>query len=93
MSQANEHTKHANCGLRVNFWNFLFMPFCFMMKKDHFKRKLLLWPQVLLECKDFTTFSWVYPGIQSCPDLPRHTMSAFGWSRGMARLKIVENEK
>ena len=22
------------------------MSFCFMMKKDHFKQKLLLWPQV-----------------------------------------------
>ena len=30
---ANEHTEYANCGVRVNFWNFL-MPFCFMMKKN-----------------------------------------------------------
>ena len=44
---ANEHTKHANCGLHVNFWIFLLMSFCFMMKKkNHFKQKLLLWPQV-----------------------------------------------
>ena len=31
----NEHAKHANCGLHVNVWNFLFMAFCFMIKKDH----------------------------------------------------------
>ena len=31
--QANEHTKHASCGLHVNVWNFLFMAFCFIMKK------------------------------------------------------------
>ena len=36
----NEHKKHANCGLHVNFWNFLLMLFCFMMKKDHFKDHL-----------------------------------------------------
>ena len=42
---ADEHTKHANCRLYVNFWNFLLKPFYFMMKKDHFKQKLLLWPQ------------------------------------------------
>ena len=41
-----EQTKHANCGLHGNFWSFLLMSFCFMMKKDHFKQKLLLWPQV-----------------------------------------------
>ena len=43
---ANGHTKYANCTLHVNCWNFLLMSFCFMMKKDHFKQKLLLWPQV-----------------------------------------------
>ena len=37
---ANEHKKHANCGLHVNFWNFLLMLFCFMTKKDHFKDHL-----------------------------------------------------
>ena len=47
VTHTNKHTKHANCGLHVNFWNFLLMPFCFMMKKDHFKQRLLLWPQVL----------------------------------------------
>ena len=52
---ANSHTKHANCGLRVNFWNFLLMYFCFMMEKDHFKQKLLLWPQV------FFNFSVIFP--------------------------------
>ena len=26
--QGNEHTKHANCGLHVNFWNFLLIPLC-----------------------------------------------------------------
>ena len=39
---ANKHTKYANCGLHVNFCNFLLMLFCFMMKKDHLKQKLLL---------------------------------------------------
>ena len=43
---ANEHTKRANSGLDVNFWNFLLMPFYFMIKKDSFKQKLLLWAQV-----------------------------------------------
>ena len=37
----NEHTKH---GLHVNFWNYLLMPFYFMIKKDNVK--LLLWPQI-----------------------------------------------
>ena len=46
VTHANEHTKHANCSLYVNLWNFWLMPSCFMMKKDHFKQKLLLWPQV-----------------------------------------------
>ena len=38
----NEHTKQANCGWHVNFLNFLLMPFCFMIKKDHFKQKFFL---------------------------------------------------
>ena len=38
--------QNVNCGLHVNFWNFFKMSFCFMMKKDHFKPKMLLWPQV-----------------------------------------------
>ena len=42
----NKHTKYANCGLDVNFRNFLLMPFCFMIKKDHFQQRLLLWHQV-----------------------------------------------
>ena len=42
----NEHTKHAKCGLHVNFWVFLLMSSSFMMKKDYFKQKLLLWSQV-----------------------------------------------
>ena len=46
MSYTKEQTKYVNCGLHVNFWSFLYMSFCFMMKKDHFKQKLLLWPQV-----------------------------------------------
>ena len=41
----NRHTEHANCGLHINFWNFWLMPFCFMIQKDYFKPKLLLWPQ------------------------------------------------
>ena len=46
VTHANEYAKHANCGLHVNFWSFLIISFCFLMKKDHFKEKLLLWPQV-----------------------------------------------
>ena len=44
---ANEHTKYANCDLHINFWNFLLIPFCLMAKKDHFKQKLIHWPQIL----------------------------------------------
>ena len=43
---ANKHMKYANCDLLVNFWEFLLTSLCFMMKKDHFKQKLLLLPQV-----------------------------------------------
>ena len=44
--QANEHKKHANCGLHVNFCTFLSNAIIFfMMKKDHFQQNLLLWPQ------------------------------------------------
>ena len=38
--------KYVNYALHVSFWNCLYMSFCFMMKKDHSKQKLLLWPQV-----------------------------------------------
>ena len=41
----NEHTFNANCGLHVNFWKILLSSFCFVTEKDHFKQKLLLWPQ------------------------------------------------
>ena len=40
---ANEQTKYANCSLHKNFWNFLLMSFCFMIKRNYFKQKLLLW--------------------------------------------------
>ena len=30
----------------------MLMQFCFMMKKDHFKQKLLLWPQVPFQIFD-----------------------------------------
>ena len=43
---AKKHTKSANSGLPVNFWIFLLKSFCFMMKKYHFKQKLLLWSYV-----------------------------------------------
>ena len=46
---ANEYAIYANCGLHVNLWDFLLVPFCFKMKKDHFKQKFLLWPQVLFK--------------------------------------------
>ena len=41
---ANEHTKYYNCELLVNCWIFG-NAICFMMKKNHFKQKLLLWSQ------------------------------------------------
>ena len=28
----------CNCGLHVNFWRLRLMPFCFMVRKDHFKQ-------------------------------------------------------
>ena len=34
---AREHTKHAICGLYVNFGDFLLKLLCFMMKKVHSK--------------------------------------------------------
>ena len=46
---ANEHTVCVNCGLHGSFWDFLLMSFCFMMKNNHVKQKLLLWSQVLLK--------------------------------------------
>ena len=33
----NKHTKYANCGFHINFWNFLLMSFYITMKKGHFK--------------------------------------------------------
>ena len=42
---ANEHTKYANCGLPLIFGIFLLMQQFFIMKNDHFKQNLLLWPQ------------------------------------------------
>lgn len=42
----NERTKYANCDWHKNFWNFLLIPFCLMAKKDHFKQKLIHWPQI-----------------------------------------------
>ena len=43
---ANGHTQNANCGLYVKFRKFWLIPFCFIMRKDHLKKKLLLWPEV-----------------------------------------------
>ena len=43
---ANEHTYFTAYGLHVKFWNFQLIPFCFMMRKRHFKQNLLLWLQV-----------------------------------------------
>ena len=43
---ANEHTKHVYCDLHVNFWSSLLMLLSFMMKKDHFNQKLLVWPHI-----------------------------------------------
>ena len=34
----NEDAKHVSSGWHVNFWNFLSMAFCFMMKENHFKQ-------------------------------------------------------
>ena len=33
----NEDIKYANRDLPVNFWIFLLMSFCFIIKKDHLK--------------------------------------------------------
>ena len=41
--------KICYCGLHVNFWNFWKMSFWFTMKKDHFKKKLLLWSRCPLK--------------------------------------------
>ena len=49
---AHKHTQYANCGLHVSFLKFWLLPFCFMMKKDFTKQKMLVWSQVL--------FKWVY---------------------------------
>ena len=63
VTDASEHAKHANCSLHVNFLNFLLMLLYFMVKKYHFKQKLLLWPQVLfkvslkLNCIHLVSFS------------------------------------
>ena len=46
---ANEYAIYANSGLHVNLWDFFLVPFCFKMKKDHFKKRFLLWPQVLFK--------------------------------------------
>ena len=43
VTHGNENPKHASCGFHINFWIFLLMPFCVMMKKDQFKQKFLLW--------------------------------------------------
>ena len=53
----NEQTKHANCGLHGLRG---FMWFCFKTKKDHFKQKLLLWPQV-----PFKGFNLCRPSVPS----------------------------
>ena len=38
-----------------NFWKFWLKSFCSLMRKDHFKKKLLIWLQVLFnEKRDFT---------------------------------------
>ena len=52
------HTLYANCGLHVNLWKFWLIPFCFVMRKDHFKQKSLLWPQVPFKLQqEFLKFS------------------------------------
>ena len=57
----NEHTSFANFGFHINFWNFLLISFCFVMKKDSFKQKLLLWPEFSIkkmsEKRGFLMFS------------------------------------
>ena len=39
MIHANGHTYFANCGFHVNFWKFLMMMCCFMIRKDYFEQK------------------------------------------------------
>ena len=46
VTHTNELKQYGKCGLHINFWNFWLMTFCFMVKKDCFKQKLFLWPQV-----------------------------------------------
>ena len=47
----NECTKYTNCGLHLSFWIFLLMSVCLLIKKGHFKQKLLPWLQVPFETK------------------------------------------
>ena len=71
---ANEHTVCVNCGLRGSFWDFLLMSFCFMMKNNHVKQKLLLWSQVLLKIVIVITWfrtcwfecTWFVDFFESC---------------------------
>ena len=49
---------HLIHGLYVNLWN-LFVSICFTMKKNHFKQKFLLWPQV--------PFKKIYPYTKTDP--------------------------
>ena len=48
---ASVDIKYANCKLPVNFQIFLLMTFCFMMKKNNFQQKMILWAQ--FPFKDF----------------------------------------
>ena len=56
--------KYANCDLHVNFLIFLLMSFYFMMKKDHFKLKLLFCHQVPF--KSVFIFKFLNNSLPSC---------------------------
>ena len=62
----NKHRNYANWGLYLKVSNILLMSFCFMVKKDLFKPKLLLWPQIPFKLKKpldfvFSSYShWKY---------------------------------
>ena len=59
-------------GLYTNFWNFLLMSFYFIITKDHFKQKWLLWPQVpfneILELPIYNLIAMPMYNVIECND-------------------------
>ena len=77
----NDHTKNANCGLPVNVWIFLLKSFCFMMKKDHFKQKLLFWSQVPFK---MLLFHSCEPGFFATGTLATNGLKIFPLTKNVA---------